>query len=169
MRREYGVGGHRVEQPGDPPQPLGHGHPPCPGQPEPLPHGLLQFHDAVGDVPDRVGDVQPQRGRAVAGGDESVPLFQEEGLGALLAEPVGEVGGGGAGARWVGVVRPGASSTVSSGNCWSSMPIQSAACVVGSAAADAGLRSGKEPPRGAGTADMIGRRCAGISTGRPER
>ncbi len=96
MRREYGVGGHRVEQPGDPPQPLGHGHPPCPGQPEPLPHGLLQFHDAVGDVPDRVGDVQPQRGRAVAGGDESVPLFQEEGLGALLAEPVGGRRGGGA-------------------------------------------------------------------------
>ncbi|RLV68876.1 hypothetical protein STAN_4402 [Streptomyces sp. CBMAI 2042] len=62
--------------------------------------GLVEFHDAVADVPQRVGDMQAQGCGRVAGSGEAVRLFDGERLTALLADTGvagGQVGGGGLG------------------------------------------------------------------------
>lgn len=97
VRGQEGVGLDGVQEGPDTAQPLGHGGAARPGQTEPVADGLFQFDHAVGDVADGVGNVQTEGGRAVAGGDEALPLLEKQYLLAFLAEPGSEVGG-----RWGG-------------------------------------------------------------------
>lgn len=104
MSGENGIRGHLVEQPGEAAQPFEHRGTAGARQAEPVADGFLQLDHPVGEIADGVGDVQPQRRRTVAGRDEPVPLFEEQGFGSLLLAAGGEVlrrgrgavGGGGA-------------------------------------------------------------------------